>query len=430
MLPTASLGAWIAGVLSVMMVASYFDQQADDAFWPGLQGLMKQSYHEHLGGEYWHIAQAVASGRGFSDPFPIPTGPTAWMPPMLVYIQAALIGMLGDERGAVALAVIVLKSIVIGSICWFICNQGTACGHPWLAILSVALVIGGQFYWIFQTLHDAWLVSAFMSITLVALIHCRRRPTVRQSLAWGAFGGLFSLASPVGGLTWAVATTGFSIRHPRTIIIAAATALLVVSPWTIRCAVTLGEFVPIKSNGGYELWISNVADDDGRLDMTTIERHHPYASSGTDIGPMRVSGETTITKRKGAEAFAWIRAHPRDFSANVLRRFSSATIWYTPFDPRDARQEVKLYLKRFAHCLPVLALLYGLWRRSIRQTREFQVAAVLFVIYLAPYVLISYYERYGVPLLAVKMMLVFLALTGRSRRLEAVNHGVLQAAAK
>src|SRR5690348_4535505 len=40
------------------------------------------TWHQHLGGEYFNIAQAIVDGRGFADPFGERTGPTAWMPPL------------------------------------------------------------------------------------------------------------------------------------------------------------------------------------------------------------------------------------------------------------------------------------------------------------------------------------------------------------
>src|SRR3954454_25342760 len=35
----------------------------------------------NLGAEYFNVARALADGRGFSDPFGEPTGPTAWVSP-------------------------------------------------------------------------------------------------------------------------------------------------------------------------------------------------------------------------------------------------------------------------------------------------------------------------------------------------------------
>ncbi len=53
---------------------------------------------DHIGAEYNCIAEAIVNGRGFSDPFYVESGPTAWMPPALPYIQAGLYQLHGNDR--------------------------------------------------------------------------------------------------------------------------------------------------------------------------------------------------------------------------------------------------------------------------------------------------------------------------------------------
>src|SRR5581483_7537099 len=45
----------------------------------------------NLENEYFHIAQAMVAGRGFADAMGGPSGPTAWMPPALPSLEAALL---------------------------------------------------------------------------------------------------------------------------------------------------------------------------------------------------------------------------------------------------------------------------------------------------------------------------------------------------
>jgi hypothetical protein len=55
--------------------------------------------------------------------------------------------------------------------------------------------------------------------------------------------------------------------------------MLVVLPWTIRNLVVMGGWMPIKSNGMFELWQSQCLDDDGLLDWQTTAQH-PWPSNG------------------------------------------------------------------------------------------------------------------------------------------------------
>src|SRR5690606_33567784 len=70
----------------------------------------------HLGAEYYSIALALNDGRGFSDPFGEPTGPTAWMPPLYPVFMAVLQRILGN-KGDVAWTVVLLMNasvVVVG----------------------------------------------------------------------------------------------------------------------------------------------------------------------------------------------------------------------------------------------------------------------------------------------------------------------------
>ena len=59
----------IVSVLGALLYANAFHKGA------------RPNVTDHLGGEHYCVAEALAAGRGFSDPFGVPTGPTAWVRP-------------------------------------------------------------------------------------------------------------------------------------------------------------------------------------------------------------------------------------------------------------------------------------------------------------------------------------------------------------
>jgi hypothetical protein len=68
---------------------------------------------------------------------------------------------------------------------------------------------------------------------------------------------------------------------------------------------------------------------------------------------------------------------------------------------------VLLWLQRLIHVLPLLALLvlvYGPGRQPLHGAQW--VALGIYVFYLLPYIVISYYESYALALLGVKALLV------------------------
>src|SRR5690242_19118259 len=70
----------------------------------------------NLHNEYFNIAQALVAGRGFADAVGAPTGPTAWMPPLLPALEALLLWAGGGDRDVVAAGLVVLHvAVLIGT---------------------------------------------------------------------------------------------------------------------------------------------------------------------------------------------------------------------------------------------------------------------------------------------------------------------------
>src|SRR5947208_16916318 len=73
------------------------------------------TWHQHLGGEYFNIAQAIVDGRGFSDPFGEATGPTAWMPPLFPALLAFILWVV-RSRALVAAVILALTHASVATI--------------------------------------------------------------------------------------------------------------------------------------------------------------------------------------------------------------------------------------------------------------------------------------------------------------------------
>ena len=65
--------------------------------------------HFHFGAEMGRIARALATGRGYADPFLGPTGPTAWVPPLFPLILAGIFKLFGVYSTLSAWAVLYLR---------------------------------------------------------------------------------------------------------------------------------------------------------------------------------------------------------------------------------------------------------------------------------------------------------------------------------
>src|ERR1700730_15122538 len=78
---TAVVGCSLYANLSLLV-----KNPAHYRYFPPFQRGYNGNRTDPFGGEYYHIATALGSGRGYADPFGPQTGPTAWMPPVLTWI--------------------------------------------------------------------------------------------------------------------------------------------------------------------------------------------------------------------------------------------------------------------------------------------------------------------------------------------------------
>ena len=95
-----------------------------------------------------------------------------------------------------------------------------------------------------------------------------------------------------------------------------------------------------------------------------------------------------------------VSADPIGFIKRVADRFFGVTLWYVPFDRTgEAKRPWLLWLTRLIYPLPFLGILilaYSAWRERLHVV-QWAVIGV-FVFYLLPYIGISYYDRYVLPL--------------------------------
>jgi hypothetical protein len=249
------------------------------------------------------------------------------------------------------------------------------------------------------------------------------------SAIWGLLGGFAALCSPAIGAAWAVLTVASCVRcyrcqrsarekdessidsrplSPGTLvlglIITATTSIAVVTPWTIRNRQTLGKWIPIKSNSGYELWQSQCLDDDGVLDRK-LTSQHPYASDGVERQRYVQIGEAAYLAEKTEMAWSCVVSNPTGYLQRCGHRVMAAFVWYYPYSESSATRFWPLWFKRTTFPLAFLSILLLLFSRATG-TERFANAATLYCALLLPYVLVSYGDRYAAPLLPVKCVLI------------------------
>jgi hypothetical protein len=370
----------------------------------------------NLRSENFNIAQALVAGEGFAHAFGERTGPTAWCAPVYPCIQAALLWA-GDGDPAVVVAglvilqgcVLVGTSILVVALAW---QTNRRSGAVAAAILFFLGLLYHAWFW-FQMVHDCWLI--LLALDLLVAGFCWLGPLERwhRAVGWGLFGALCALTNPVVGFVWGIMSLvlGWRQRNWKPLALAVVFAGLGLAPWGIRNFLVFGRFIPMKSNLAYELFQSQCLQSDGLYQMTTA-RLHPSTAGSQERQLYKELREPAYMDRKWEQFRGSVWAEPLDFLDRIATRFLGATVWYVPFDrAREARQPWLLWARRLTHPLPFLALLILLFTSTLRPlTWTHWTVIGVYVAYLLPYIAASYYERYAVPLLATKVMLVIWAV--------------------
>ena len=162
---------------------------------------------EHLGGEYYNIAEAIYDGRGYSDPFGDETGATGWSPPVLPYLMSVGLRLVGGSKGALTVCFFGMQACVLALTTTIFLSFADFFKQSNLALIAVVIVVVPNFKWMFQLTHDCVFQMLWIDLILLGLWAWRfPLDQTWKTIVWGFFGGLCALCSPIVGFAWAATT--------------------------------------------------------------------------------------------------------------------------------------------------------------------------------------------------------------------------------
>ena len=338
------------------------------------------------------IAISLAQTGRFADPYLIPTGPTAHLPPIIPYIYSLIYRWFGltSTAGFVSYLFLILTGAALYALLpWFADQLGLGRTAGFAGGLAGALTLGWYG-------HGEYLAGILLGLILVQFL---RRWGEEDPSWWNAaaLGGLIGFTFHVqpAVLTVVLGCTLFEIwwkRKPRRYLnlgVMILTVIAVCIPWTWRNYQVFDEFVFIRSNFGLELRMGNHDGVVPTMDvLETIEEHRHPAVHFTETRKVRDLGEVVYMREAEAEAWEWIRSHPGEFLWLTARR--AANLWLGPIHrPRDMIPFSALTL------LAVLGAWLGWTRLSVPQR-----AAIIIplVAYPLVYYIVVYMPRYRSPI--------------------------------
>jgi len=351
-----------------------------------------------FGWEMGRIGAAIASGRGFSDAFGPPTGPTAWEPPLYPYLVAGVFHLLGIYSRGSALALLIFNSVFsaltgipIFLIAKRIFSEKVAVGAAWTWAL-LPYVMYWCTRWVWETSFSAFLMAVIFWLTLTL----EERDGLKPWMWFGALWGLAALSStvllsflPASGL-WA---WYHRARRGKPSVAGVALASLVfiacVAPWIARNYQTFDKFIFIRDNFGAELRLGNGNGADG----TWMQHLHPTQ----DVYAMRqyvAMGELPYIAMRKQQAVDYIKADYGRFAVLCLKRF----IYFWAGPPRLAKIWWLAEVKNSLFLASSVLMFWGLGRALRRRKKDAWLLFWLILLYPAIYYVVFPGQRYRHPI--------------------------------
>ncbi|HKS81636.1 MAG TPA: glycosyltransferase family 39 protein [Candidatus Acidoferrales bacterium] len=217
--------------------------------------------------ETGNIAFALATGKGFSSPLRVDTGPTAWLTPIYPAIVAGFFKAFGPYTFGAFEATALLNILFSALTCIPIYFAGARIGGTglgalagWLwAIFPAAVMI--PFDWVWDTSLSALLAATILWATLWVADSLRWRDWFVYGILWGftlmtnpSLGSLLPFL--LGWIAWRAAKK----KYPawlRQSALTIAIIFLACLPWTIRNYRVFHALVPLRTTLGLQLWLGN-----------------------------------------------------------------------------------------------------------------------------------------------------------------------------
>ena len=326
--------------------------------------------HWVFGWETGRVARSIATGHGFSSPYPEPTGPTALIPPVYTYLVAGVFKLFGVYSVSSALVILTLNNLFSSLTCvpvFLIARRvfgvPAAVWAGWIwAFFPYSIALSNVVVW--ETSLTTLLLTLLVLLTL-KLEHSKSLSAwVGYGLLWGASG----LTSPAVLTTLPFLGAWIWFRQWRRgsnctgLAIAASLAfLLVVAPWIWRCSRTYGRLVAFRGNFGLEVLVGNSSDTSHAANWNVLPGFNK-----SELEELQRDGEPAYMAEKQREANELIAHHRLRYAGLTLRRVVNTWTGLWEFPPpwnMDESGVPNILMYSFISCLAfaglVLAIRHG-----------------------------------------------------------------------
>ena len=356
--------------------------------------------HFQFGWEMGRIARSIATGNGFSSPTDLPTGPSAWGPPLYPYILAGIFKLFGVYSHAAAWVILALNSIFSALTCltlYWIAQRmyglavARAAAWTW-AFFPYAI------YWPTRVVWETSLTAFLLSLALVLALRMADQPLGKRDwIIFGLLWGLIALTNTAVLSMFPFCLLWLMYRLPRDsrrftgAAVCILTAILVMTPWLARNYATFGKFVFIRDNLPLEMHMAN----NDRLTGLWTRDEHP----GNDPQAMQKFqqlGEMRFMEEKQQQVRQFIVEHPVLFIRFSLER--AVYFWIAPPQANIIAGYDLSFARHIGFLIPAILAFGGLWISIRNRVKGSFLLGCFLIIYPLPYYLVNPFPRYKHPI--------------------------------
>ena len=374
--------------------------------------VLTHSYRAKLeNDESAHIAAALASGQGFSNPFGTPTGPTAWLGPVYPFVLSRFFVVFGSYTEAAVAWALLFNCLISALTCIPVYFAALYTFGERLAVRSawVWALFPYTMYWGMRRIWDTSL-SAFLLILLFMITLQLAKTSTPQK--WALYGLLWGIAGmtntaelaflPFAG-SW-ICYSQFRQGKPffRNATVGAILFFATVAPWTIRNYRVFHKFIPIRGNFGEEFHLGNTPDALGNWQVFL----HP-SQSNLELRLYRQMGEPAYIHSKLEQTLQFVHDRPARFAYLTFAHF----VYYWAGAPHAEKYPGIYELKTF---LFLSSSVFAFWGLLIA-LRQRLPGATLYLLLLLTYPVVYYitfpHPRYRHPLEPAMLILIVFLIT-------------------
>ncbi|HUK48258.1 MAG TPA: glycosyltransferase family 39 protein [Terriglobales bacterium] len=349
-----------------------------------------------FGYEMGRIGRAIASGRGFADPFGPQTGPTAWEPPLYPYLIALVFKITGIYSRLSAFILLTINSAFSALTCTPVFliarksfNEKAAVWSAWAWALFPPIM-----YWCVRWVWETSLAALLLTLIFWLVLEMEELSGLMPWIGFGVLWGVAALTNtsllsflPASGLWAWYRQWKRGKRSFVGVALAGIFFVATISPWLVRNYEVFGKFILIRDNFGAELRLGNGLGANG----TWMSYLHP-TQDVLELRKYEQLGEIRYIAERKREAIDFIRADYGRFAWLSVKRF----VYYWAGRPRSS--EVSGIVDNSVFLASSVLAFWGLGRALRKRRPGAWLFFWLIVSYTAIYYFVYPHSRYRHPI--------------------------------